>query len=232
MNISRSFSYLLCGAITLTGSIGLAAAQNTPVTVENAQVIAYFSAPIKGNSELVSQAVAHGYYRILIKEDKNGYLIQDFYQDNNRKQTDPIYVTDPADLTKSGPETLLGKLKQYYPSGKLYSVAQFTDQYEFIHYKTYFENGNLQTKFDHFHDTSYQTYWYPNQKLALKIKLKDYEQVLSASGWKADGTRIAAEHCFKQKKVNIKDSTDQCLALLQKLDTEENARFDQMHQIK
>lgn len=63
-------------------------AGNSGINVIEQKIITNFDA--QGNA--TEQAVKGGYYRQLISQDKNGYLVQDFYS-TGEKRTDPMTLT-------------------------------------------------------------------------------------------------------------------------------------------
>ena len=81
--------------------VGLGTSVNIPIgssqkTAENGvrvleeQIVTYFDA----HGRTSDNAVKGGFRRQLIsKRGDNEYIVQDFYEDNNRKRTDPIVIT-------------------------------------------------------------------------------------------------------------------------------------------
>lgn len=63
-------------------------ATNSGINISEQKILTYFDA--QGNPS--EQAVKGGYYRQLIAQDKNGYLVQDFYA-GGEKRTDPMTLS-------------------------------------------------------------------------------------------------------------------------------------------
>lgn len=141
----------------------------------------------------VSEKTAEGYYRKLIKkEGESLFLIQDFYTDNNHKQSDPVLVTNEYELKNSGflnhvqgeyvtwygngqkqsssfyksVGVLDGMVQSWYSNGAQKSKGAYQDGKKIGVWDEWYENGQakLQTKYaDGVLDGDYAR-WFENSK--------------------------------------------------------------------
>ena len=109
-----------------------------------------------------------GFYRKFIKRTQEGYfVIQDFYANTHKKQTDPITLTDPNELTDVGIKSIEGPLVLWHANGKKSSSQNYQQgKQQGAYYfwypdgqpqaEGYFEKGLLEGK---------NIVWYENQQI-------------------------------------------------------------------
>lgn len=91
---------------------------------KESSVIAYFDA----DGNLVETAQKGGFYRKLLGRNKAGLaVVQDFYQDNQAKQTNPMVVPDDKNLKNFDSAIAEGRVIWYSPEGK---VTEFLDYHK------------------------------------------------------------------------------------------------------
>lgn len=132
------------------------------------RTVAYYNA----EGEVMTEPQAGGYYRNLIGRTKEGYaVVQDFYQDNQSKQTNAIIIRDDADLINFDVIVTEGRTIWYTPNGE---IQQFAD----VSNKTILRTGqyiNQQLVLEEEYLTDTQGYrnttYYPNgKKMAVETK--------------------------------------------------------------
>lgn len=84
-------------------------------------IIAYYNA----DSELSDKPMRGGYYRVLLGRDAQGRaVVQDFYQDTQTKQINPVVLPDDNELKNFDVLVTEGRTIWYTPEGR---VTNFTD---------------------------------------------------------------------------------------------------------
>lgn len=192
--------------------------QPIAMTADGKKVIAYFSAQIDGKSTTLTAPSQHGYYRVLLNQDKKGYLVQDFYQDTNTRQTNPFYIQNKVDLTISAPKSNIGELYIYDLSGQKNTKVIFDKHYFMQHISHYFANGQMLSRSDYDSSTySFNNkYWYPNGSLALDMTYNLYFDIIHVQAWHKNGQEIPSSQCLIDKKYDLENTqSDKCTILLQ-----------------
>ncbi|WP_151710531.1 hypothetical protein [Acinetobacter brisouii] len=223
-NHYKVLALLTCGAI-VTACQNPASVQppvtQTPVqsTTNNQNIVAYFSSMQTGGV-LLTNAHNADVYRVLIKHDEHGYLVQDFFQASKQPQSSPVLLSNPADLKNVAPTSIIGDLTLYYRNGKVYQQATYNPQHQPIgRATTYTAQGKLIMQEDNRSDGSYSgQFWYPeNLHLALSFEMNAKNQVTSAKGWDRQQHAIANSQCFAEKTLNPQNTNDPCYQLLMQL---------------
>ncbi|MDC7252874.1 toxin-antitoxin system YwqK family antitoxin [Wohlfahrtiimonas chitiniclastica] len=88
-------------------------AQQTPTELEPNGIIAYFAE----DGTLLPSREGSEYYRHFKDVVSGCYLVQDFYSQNDQKQTDPICFMDPGELQSWFPQSLYGPLTFWHKDG-------------------------------------------------------------------------------------------------------------------
>jgi len=182
-------------------------------------VIAYFSSMQTGGILLLNGRSAD-VYRVLIKHDERGYWVQDFYQASHRPQSSPVLLTNPADLNKISPTSVVGDLILYYRNGQVYQRATYNAQHQPTgQATTYNPQGKLIVQEENRADGSYSgRFWYPETlHQALSFEMNSKHQVTMAKGWDQQQHAIPSNQCFAEKTLNPKNQQDQCYQLLMQI---------------
>ncbi len=120
----------------LTATVALKQAEtvtSTKETTTTQPIIAYFKKDAGTLSEHENNGfsaipVADGYYRTLLGRDKNGrFLVQDFYQEGQKKQTDPFWIADEDGLNSFEIHYVDGEVRNYFKNGKLSTINVVKD---------------------------------------------------------------------------------------------------------
>ncbi|WP_111895744.1 hypothetical protein [Acinetobacter sp. MB5] len=217
----KIFALAGCGlalsACQTTTSTSVATTQN-PSNADQS-VVAYFSSMETGGV-LLTNARNADVYRVLIKHDQRGYLVQDFFQASKKPQSSPVLLTNPADLNRVAPTSMVGDLTLYYPNGHVYQRATYSAKHQPIGpASTYNPQGKLVVQEENRADGSYSgRFWYPaNLHLALTFEMNANNQVTSAKGWDEQQHAIPSSQCFAENTLNPKNTNDQCYQLLMQL---------------
>lgn len=115
--------------------------------------------------------VANGYYRQLIKTGSDGrFLVQDFYQNSQKKQTDPFWVKDPRGLTSFDSIFIDGSATAYFESGETKFKVTYKDLKAVGVHLSYYKNGQLKYK-NNYEDQGIvmQNLWYSSGQAAAKL---------------------------------------------------------------
>lgn len=73
----------------------------------------------------VSEAVAGGSYRKLLKKQANGWLVQNFFNDTNHKQTDPFLIETSQDFSVFMPAHIEGAFVRWYDNGQQAEIGHY-----------------------------------------------------------------------------------------------------------
>lgn len=145
------------------------AAESEKVSIEYTPVaekqVFYFNSA----SQSVSEPAAGGYYRELLGHTADGRaVIQDFYQDVGKPQTQPAILVKGADLADFSTDTMDSKGVWYRPDGSLFQVQEFSGGKD-TGPAWFFENRLVSAKLED--DTV--TYYYPDATvLAVQTLMK------------------------------------------------------------
>ena len=140
--------------------------------------------------------VANGYYRQLIKTGTDGrFLVQDFYQNSQKKQTDPFWVKDPRGLTSFDSIFIDGSATAYFESGETKFKVTYKDlKATGVHF-SYYKNGQLKYKNDYTNQGILkQNLWYANGQAAAKLtRDSDDYHIIDVHAWSQQGQVISDE---------------------------------------
>lgn len=96
-----------------------AAAIRRPEAGKN--IIAYYDA----DGDPAEHAMRGGYYRVLLGRTAEGKpVVQDFYQDSQTKQINPVVIGKDSDLKNFSSEIIEGLVAWYTPEGRLTNFAE------------------------------------------------------------------------------------------------------------
>ena len=180
-------------------------------------VIAYFSQDA-GQQENVddssldagysSTPVKHGFYRKLLGRDHNGrFLLQDFYQDSHKPQSDPFWIASPQGINSFDIAQTEGPITGYYENGQIAFKATYANGEAIGASQSYYNNGQLAVeetaKPDH---TTFQKLWYENGQPAAEINIRvegeNDAYIYQGDIWDQQGQLIKDE----EQKIEILDS--------------------------
>ncbi|WP_288455009.1 membrane-binding protein [uncultured Acinetobacter sp.] len=129
-----SISMIGCSQLSTTSST----TNLSKTLATNEAIIAYF-APDAGDEECSCgssvmdqgyslQPVENGYFRKLLGRDKDGrFLVQDFYQNSHKKQSDPFWIKEPQGLNSFDGKYIDGNVTGYYENGTINFKASYKD---------------------------------------------------------------------------------------------------------
>ncbi|WP_111858234.1 toxin-antitoxin system YwqK family antitoxin [Acinetobacter sp. CFCC 10889] len=161
-----------------------------PKTVEQKQheqpIIAYFSPEAAETSDFENTTrleaagmgystvpVKNGYYRKLLDRDQNGrYLVQDFFQESDKKQTDPYWIKEVSALKSFDGKATDGIMIAYHENGNIQIKHHYKDFKQIGKNDYYYKNGQIAFADDIISDQLIlQKIWYENGKLAADLKI-------------------------------------------------------------
>ena len=138
--------------------------------------------------------IEDGYYRTLIGRDKDGrFLVQDFYQKNQKPQSSPIWIKEPLGLFSFENKYVSGPVTLYYPNGKTSYIGTLEDGQEVGKSQSFYSNGQIGIESEILSDdSSAQKLWYSNGKKAAEIFVSENSsiQVSDAKVWTKDGELV------------------------------------------
>ncbi len=167
-------------------------------------VVAYFS-----NSEddfsYSPRATAGGFYRILLGRDPHGnFLVQDFFTDSDKKQTDPYWITEVEGLASFDLNYIDGSIQGYYSNGKtafkgVLDHGEFASKYDSFYMTGELANSYTPLKNGHFSDV----YFYPNGQKALEIEYDDEGEISHQKGWDKSNNSFDDENAISELQDQI-----------------------------
>ncbi len=135
--------------------------------------------------------VKNGYYRKLLDRDQNGrYLVQDFFQNSHKKQTDPYWIKEVSALKSFDGISSDGIMVAYYENGNIHKKHHYKNFKKIGKNKYYYQNGQIAFAEDVVNDELIlQKIWYENGKLAadLKINPSDNHCIFDSKVWDKNG---------------------------------------------
>ena len=135
--------------------------------------------------------VENGYYRKLLDRDQYGrYLVQDFFQNSHKKQTDPYWIKEVSALKSFDGISSDGLMVAYYENGNIHIKHHYKDFKKVEKNEYYYENGQLAFAEEIVSDELIlQKIWYDNGKLAadLKINPADNNCIFDSKVWDEKG---------------------------------------------
>lgn len=148
-------------------------------------------------------AVIGGFYRKLLKTEDKGFLVQDFYQNSDHKQSDPIHLQNEADLVEGAPKSIQGQLVLWHDNGQK-SMEAFYKNGEIQGLLTsWYENGNKEIEQYYVNDKENgpATYWDEQGQKKLTFNFKDGNFNL-ISVWK-DNYKVSESHYLDGKREGL-----------------------------
>ena len=175
---------------------------STKETTTTQPIIAYFEKDAGTSSEhenslYSATPVADGYYRILHGRDKNGrFLVQDFYQEGQKKQTDPFWIVDEEGLNSFEIHYVDGEVRNYFKNGKLSTINVVKDgEFKGTTVSNYL-TGKHATEFELIDPEKYiytVKYWYDDGKPAMdgQVSYEDSEEGdYTVKAWDRQGNTV------------------------------------------
>ncbi|WP_287909690.1 membrane-binding protein [Acinetobacter sp.] len=179
----------------------------SPTVATHEAIIAYF-APDAGEEECACDSsildrgyslhpVENGYFRKLLGRDKDGrFLVQDFYQNSHKKQSDPFWIKEPLGLNSFDGKYIDGDVTGYYENGTINFKASYKDLQPIGKSENYYSNGQLGLQEEYIDDqTIIQKIWYKNGKIAaeLRINPNDDNTIVESRVWNQQGQVVDDE---------------------------------------
>lgn len=140
-----------------------------------------------------------GFYRKILSIDNNGITVQDFYQNSNRKQSNPFTFTRPTDLVNGLPKSINGALILWHENGQKNMEAFYKKGKKEGLLTSWHPNGQkeLEQYYVDGKENGYAVYWdiQGRKNLELYFKDGDFETV---SYW--ENNKKVAEKKYKKGK--------------------------------
>lgn len=141
--------------------------------------------------------VEDGYFRKLLGRDQAGrFLVQDFYQSNQKPQSSPIWIKDPLGLFSFENQYVSGPVTLYFPNGTVSYKATLEDGEEIGVSQSYYANGKLGIESDPAENDSYkERMWYSDGAKAADISVSndEYAQINGGQIWDKLGQLVEDE---------------------------------------
>lgn len=190
------------------------------VTADGQKIISYFSAVVDGESTARSEPSPHGYYRVLLNQDQDGYQVQDFYQDTQKKQSSPILLKDAKDLKLFDVSSAVGEIKLYNLKGEMIEVQIYDQQSHYIYHAIYSPQGKMlvENKTEAGSPFTSTQIWHSNGVLAFDFISNTEQQLLDYQVWTRNGKRLNSPTCFIDNSVDFDHvRLDPCILQLKNL---------------
>lgn len=155
------------------------------------------------NWKNVAKPTSDGFYRKVLKIKENGCIIQDFYQNSNKKQSDPILLTDKTDLLAGGPASIEGKLVLWHENGQKSMEVFYKNNQKQGLLQSWHKNGykKLEQTYHNDQENGIATYWNEEGMKQLEFNFENGNLNL-VSSWK-EGRKISETHYFNNKKEGV-----------------------------
>lgn len=182
-------------------------------------IIAYFDKDASEGEEYDSGYSAtpteDGFYRKLLGRDKDGrFLVQDFYQKNNKQQTSPFWIKEPLALRSFDIIFTDGPITTYFENGQVSSVSNYKEGVEVGLAKTFYHNGQQAFEYE-IADPEVNSYkikfWYENGKPAVEgsVVYKDEQSIYDAKAWDRQGQAVTDNTQINDIVEDIYKKTDE-----------------------
>lgn len=199
MRLSLFGFYII--SLILTSNV-LANSPEKPIPQESSQkqeatTIYYFDT--KWNH--TNQPVTDGFYRKLIKKTPEGwYVVQDFYQASDQKQTDPIILKDETDLTNGSPNSIEGNLILWHKNGQKELQAHYIEGKEQGLIQKWYNDGTKEAEFNYNNgkQEGLSTLWDKKGNKTVEAFYKDNLLDGPFILW-LDGKQVAKHHYVQNK---------------------------------
>lgn len=193
--------------LTLTATLGMAAhvhAAPTSVSINQTvaaakvtstqPIMAYFGS---ANEDYAysNTPVKGGFYRVFLGRDAKGrFLVQDLFTDNNKKQTDPYWLTSAEGLGDFGLDYVDSLIQGYYSNGKTAFKGNIKQGDYVGKYDSFYPTGELANSYtplgaEHYKDE----YFYKNGKKAATLEYNDEGETTKQEAWGQDGKKITGD---------------------------------------
>ncbi|KAA8734353.1 hypothetical protein F4V57_05115 [Acinetobacter qingfengensis] len=153
-------------------------------------IVAYFKNS-KDDYKYSSTPASNGFYRVYLARDANGrFLVQDFFQQTNKKQSDPYWVNDIQGLASFEIDYIDGPITGYYSNGNVsfkgtFKNGEFSGQYD-----NFYPNGRLASRYQPKGNNEYSDeYFYENGKKAAILEYRN-DELINETGWNNTGSKI------------------------------------------
>lgn len=178
-------------------------------------IIAYFSPEAAGTEDFENATrletvglgystipVKNGYYRKLLDRDQNGrYLVQDFFQNNDQKQTDPYWIKEISALKSFDSRGADGKMVAYFENGNVHLKHDFKNMQKIGKHEYHYNNGQIAFAEEIVNDQLIlQKIWYENGKLAANLKINPLNNnyIFDSKVWDENGQLV-----MDDQKINF-----------------------------
>lgn len=157
-------------------------------------IVAYFSS-IDNDTTAINQPDQEGFYRILLGRNADGhYLIQDYFQDTKKPQTEPYWVYTVEGLTSFGLEYVHGPLIGYYRNGKIAFKGTLDEGSYKTPFESYYLSGKVANKVSPMaKDFSRDEYFYEDGKKAIVYEFDEEYEPTSTKVWDNAGNPLSED---------------------------------------
>lgn len=208
--MTYSLSKLLvttCSLLLLFGCTTKSPSSVTESPLTENMIVAYFDN--EGNP--ATKPEINGSYRKILKIQSDGsYLVQSFFTNNYKKQTDPITIQNKADLKMIDPISLDGKFTQWYQNGQQAGTGTFVKGKRVGQFTEWNENGNKMTEMFFVNDTpdGPASLWYENGQLYIMGQFKEGKEQGDWTVWQDDGQQKYTVTFNNGEIVTAKDANN------------------------
>lgn len=163
------------------------------------QIVTYFDDEFAPRN---TPATKGGYYRKVLGETATGwYVIQDYYQQSNKKQTDPFIIKNEQDLRNSEPTSVEGDLIFWHPNGKKSAEAHYLNDERDGTWTWWYHNGQREAEENYTNNQldGLSTTWYSNGKKKSEENYLDGKLEGLSTFWNEKGKK-ESETLYKNNK--------------------------------
>lgn len=190
------------------------------VTADGQKIIAYFSTRHNRESKSSDTVDPKGYYRVLLSQSDEGYLVQDFFQANHQAQSSPVLLKSADDFKRFAVETPVGEITLYNRGGQRIEKQIYDEEHNLIYLADYSRQDRMQIeqKYDYQMGIAHSKSWHSNGVLAFELTYAFDLSLLDYKAWLRNGQELKAANCFIDGSVDLENvQLDPCVLQLKSL---------------
>lgn len=182
----------LSSAITTSVSVNQTIAESKVSITQ--PIIAYFDS-IDNDTDIVNQPAKDGFYRVLLGRNAQGhYLIQDYFQNTGKPQTEPYWVISAEGLTDFGIDYIHGPLIGYFTNGKPSFKGNMSEGEYKTPFESFYTNGQVANRTSPLaKGYSRDEYFYDNGKKAVTFEYDADGELTKTQAWDKNGKVLGEE---------------------------------------
>lgn len=162
--------------------------------IETQSIVAYFDS-IDNDTSVVDQPAKDGFYRILLGRNSQGhFLVQDYFQNTKKPQTDPYWLTSTEGFTSFGIEYIHGPVVGYFSNGKVSFKGLMNEGEYKAPFESFYPSGKIANRTSPLaKGFSRDEYFYENGKKAVTFEYDADGEATKTLAWDKNGKALSAD---------------------------------------